>query len=49
MTTYRRAEGKTWMAKLRRNMFDWYYTEGIRIEGYVSEGRDSIEDQEKMD
>ena len=45
----RRAEGKTWMAKLRRNMFDWYYTEGIRIEGYLSEGRDSIEDQEKMD
>jgi hypothetical protein len=45
----RRAEGKTWMAKLRRNMFDWYYTDGIRIEEYQPEGRDSFEDQEKMD
>jgi len=29
----RKAEGKTWMAKLRRDMFDWYY-EGIRIPEY---------------
>jgi hypothetical protein len=45
----RRAEGKTWMAKLRRNMFDWYYTDGVRIEEYLPEGRDDFEDQEKMD
>lgn len=45
----RRAEGKIWMAKLRRNMFDWYYTDGVRIEEYLPEGRDAIEDQEKMD
>lgn len=45
----RRAEGKSWMAKLRRNMFDWYYTEGIRIEGYTPAGRDIVEDHEKMD
>jgi len=45
----RRADGKVWMAKLRRNMFDWYYTDGIRIEGYIQEGRDVVEDQEKLD
>lgn len=45
----RRAEGKTWMAKLRRDMFEWYYTDGIRIEGYAPEGRDVVEDQEQMD
>lgn len=45
----RRAEGKSWMAKLRRNMFEWYYKDEIRIDGYTPEGRDVIEDQEKMD
>ncbi len=29
----RKAEGKSWQAKLRRNMFDWYYKDKIRIEG----------------
>jgi hypothetical protein len=45
----RRAEGKSWMAKLRRNMFDWYYADHVCIEGYTTAGRDEIEDQEKMD
>lgn len=30
----RREEGKTWMAKLRRNMFEWYYSDKIEILGY---------------
>lgn len=45
----RKAEHKTWMAKLRRNMFDWYYTDSIRIEDYTTQGREGTEDQEKMD
>ena len=44
----RQAEGQSWMAKLRRNMFDWYYAD-LRIEGYTFQGRDTIEDQEQMD
>ncbi|MFA6572007.1 MAG: hypothetical protein WCT77_12315 [Bacteroidota bacterium] len=44
----RKAEGKTWMAKLRRDMFPWFY-EGITIEGYDKKGRDEAEDQEKFD
>jgi hypothetical protein len=27
----RRAQGKTWMAKLRRDMFLWYYTPYLEI------------------
>jgi len=27
----RRAENKTYMAKLRRDMFDWYYSDKIEI------------------
>jgi hypothetical protein len=45
----RRSEGKTWMAKLRRNMFDWYYSDFVSIKDYSIEGRDEIEDQEKLD
>jgi hypothetical protein len=45
----RQAEKKSWMAKLRRDMFDWYYSDIVRIENYTPEGRDEIEDQEKMD
>jgi hypothetical protein len=44
----RKAEGKTYMAKLRRDMFDWYY-EDIEIYDYDKAGRDKIEDQEKFD
>lgn len=45
----RRAEEKTWMAKLRRDMFDWYYSAKIEINGYDKKGRDELEDQEKFD
>lgn len=44
----RRAEKKTWMAKLRRDMFDWFYS-GIRILDYDMKGRDEIENQERFD
>jgi len=27
----RKAENKTYMAKLRRDMFDWYYSDKIEI------------------
>ena len=45
----RREQGQLWMAKLRRDMFDWYYADKIRIEGYVPAGSDSAEDQAKFD
>lgn len=44
----RREQNQTWMAKLRRNMFDWFYTD-IEIYGYDKQGRPEIEDQEKFD
>jgi hypothetical protein len=44
----RRAENKTWMAKLRRDMFDWFYN-GIEIYDYDVKGRDETEDQEKFE
>jgi len=30
----RKAEGKVYMAKLRRDMFDWFYSDKIEIYGY---------------
>jgi hypothetical protein len=45
----RKAEGKTCMAKLRRDMFDWFYTPKIEILGYTKKGRDDLENQEKFD
>ncbi len=45
----RKAEGKTFVAKLRRDMFPWYYGPQIEIGDYVQAGRDQIEDQEKFD
>ncbi len=44
----RQNEGKTWRAKLRRDMFDWYY-EGFDIQGYTPAGRTQSEDQEQFD
>jgi hypothetical protein len=44
----RKAEHKIFMAKLRRDMFDWFY-DGIEIAGYDPQGRKDIEDQEKFD
>jgi len=43
----RRAQEKTWRAKLRRDMFHWFY-DGIEIYDYTEEGRDETEDQEKF-
>lgn len=43
------AEGKTWMAKLRRDMFEWYYSHQLEISGYEKAGREEVEDQEKFD
>lgn len=44
----RREEGRMFMAKLRRDMFDWFY-EGVEIYEYDKHGRDVTEDQEKYD
>jgi hypothetical protein len=44
----RKASNQTYMAKLRRDMFDWYYAD-IPILDYCLEGRDEIEDQEQFD
>ena len=44
----RKAAGHVFMAKLRRDMFDWFYA-GIEIFGYDKKGRDEIEEQEKFD
>ncbi len=45
----RKEERKTWRAKLRRDMFDWHYSEKIEILDYDKAGRDEIEDQERFD
>jgi hypothetical protein len=34
----RKAEGKSYMAKLRRSMFDWYYSDKIEILNYDKNG-----------
>lgn len=44
----RKAAGQVYMAKLRRDMFDWFY-EGIQIFDYDKKGRDKIEEQDKFD
>ena len=44
----RKEAGQAWMAKLRRDMFDWFY-QGVEIFGYDPKGSDEIEDQEKFD
>jgi hypothetical protein len=36
----RKAEQKTWLAKLRRDMFDWFYTDKIEIVGYDKDAVD---------
>jgi len=45
----RKAEEKLWMAKLRRDMFDWFYSDKIEIFDYKIEGRPVVEDQERFD
>jgi len=44
----RKSENLVWMAKLRRDMFDWYYP-GLSIQDYDKKGRDEMEDQEGFD
>ena len=45
----RKEEGKSWMAKLRRDMFDWFYAPDIEVQGYDPKGRDEAEDQDRFD
>lgn len=45
----RKAENKTWMAKLRRDMFEWFYSDHIEITGYDKNGTSEVEDQDKFD
>ena len=45
----RKEQKKRWMAKLRRDMFDWFYTDQIEIPDYDPACRDEVEDQEKFD
>ena len=45
----RRQEGQPWMAKLRRDMFPWYYAPHVEILDYDPAGRDEIEDQDQFD
>ncbi|MCK5240970.1 hypothetical protein KAR34_00840 [bacterium] len=44
----RKSQNKTWRAKLRRDMFPWYYA-GLEIYDYDSRGAGTSEDQEKFD
>ncbi len=39
----RKAQGKSYMAKLRRDMFDWYYAPDIQVLDYSVAGRDGAE------
>ena len=38
--------GHVWRAKLRRDMFDWFYSDLVPILDYDKRGRDETEDQE---
>ena len=44
----RKVANQVWMAKLRRDMFDWFYTD-IEIFGYDKSGRSEVEDQSRFD
>ncbi len=46
----RKSESKSWMAKLRRDMYPWYYSDKMEIYDYTPEGKpEQTEDQEKFD
>ncbi|MDF1548730.1 MAG: hypothetical protein P1P88_12980, partial [Bacteroidales bacterium] len=45
----RKAQGKTYMAKLRRNMFPWFYSNLVEIYDFDKAGRNEEEDQEQFD
>jgi len=44
----RKEAGQVWMAKLRRDMFCWFYPK-VEIIDYNKQGRDEEEDQNKFD
>lgn len=45
----RRAANQCWRAKLRRDMFDWFYQDKVGVLDYDKNGRDEAEDQEIFD
>ena len=45
----RKAAGQSWMAKLRRDMFDWFYSDKVAVLDYDKAGRDEVKDQEKFE
>jgi len=45
----RKAEGRIWMAKLRRDMFPWYYSEHIEIFDYDQSGHEETEERKQFD
>jgi len=45
----RREQHKSWMAKLRRDMFDWFYAPEVEVLDYDKQGRDEVEDQSRFD
>ncbi len=45
----RRAAHQCWMAKLRRDMFPWFYAPDVEINDYTPEGRAEEEEQEKFE
>jgi hypothetical protein len=45
----RRDARQTWRAKLRRDMFEWYYSDQVQVLDYDPRGRDEAEDQERFD
>lgn len=45
----RKAQGKTYMAKLRRDMFPWFYSNLVEIYDFDKAGRNEEEDQDQFD
>jgi hypothetical protein len=45
----RKAEHKVYMAKLRRDMFDWFYTPQVQITGYDKNNVETTENQEQFE
>ena len=45
----RKAANQSWMAKLRRDMYDWFYTDKVAIFDYDKAGRDEVEDQDRFE
>jgi hypothetical protein len=45
----RKSENKSWRAKLRRDMFDWYYSPGVKIFDYDANSDFNDEDLKQQD